>query len=73
MVTSTRWQEAEVRNIEYNTAYQFRVRPVLVTAACGEIVEEGETGNASVYYNTACIGNNVHVCSFIVCHVLESV
>ena len=53
----TSMQEVEVQDLVYNTKYQFRIRPALVTAANGETVEEGKEGPASVYYKTACIGN----------------
>ena len=55
--TSTTLQEAQVLDLEHSTSYEFRVQPALVTSACGEIVEEGEAGNASAFYDTDCTGD----------------
>ena len=55
-MTPTPLQEADAHDLVYNTGYQFRVRPSLVSETSGETVEEGLAGPASAYYKTACIG-----------------
>ena len=47
---------ALVLGLSPNTQYEFRIRPLLVTAATGEVIEEGGVGQTHNIF-TSCTGS----------------